>query len=110
MGLFIYDVAGKSVKPFSRYVSDYNGTNAVCSDNWINCTYQDSRDWVWISTNNGGLNCFKPETKDFTNYTVKDFLPSNTVYSITEDFNGNIWFSSDNGRGCFNADTGHFTN
>ncbi len=110
MGLFIYDVAGKSVKPFSRYVSDYNGTNAVCSDNWINCTYQDSRDWVWISTNNGGLNCFKPETKDFTNYTVKDFLPSNTVYSITEDFTGNIWFSSDNGLGCFNADTGHFTN
>lgn len=36
-------------------------------------------------------------------YTVKNGLPSNCVYSATEDLNGNIWFASENGVSRFDG-------
>jgi ligand-binding sensor domain-containing protein len=36
-------------------------------------------------------------------YTVNNGLPSNCVYSATEDLNGNIWFASENGVSRFDG-------
>ena len=92
-GLFRYDAQNSKVESYM----DFMGLNSAYMDNWVNYIYQDSRNYVWFSTNNSGLCCFDPGTGLFSNYTTKDFLPSNTIYSIIEDSSKDIWVSTDNG-------------
>jgi signal transduction histidine kinase/ligand-binding sensor domain-containing protein len=42
------------------------------------------------------------------NYTEKDGLPSNTVYSTLEDDSGNLWLSTNNGLTRFESGTSQF--
>lgn len=45
------------------------------------------------------------ETFFYKNYTTDDGLPTNTVYKIKEDTNGNIILGTDNGLSIFNGTT-----
>ncbi len=56
-----------------------------------------------IGTIQGGLNFFNKRAKTFSNLTIADGLPSNTIYSIKKDTAGYIWFTTDYGLYKFNA-------
>lgn len=70
--------------------------------------YLDSRNYIWISTANGlqmcdlnkiDLSVPSPKLK-FTHFfrdTANDGINSNSVYSMCEDFEGNMWFGTDEG-------------
>ena len=45
-----------------------------------------------------------------TSYTVKDGLPDNSIESILEDENGNLWIGTSSGISFFNADKDIFIN
>ena len=74
---------------------------------------------LWIGTSNG-LNKFiiknKSENSDIYDikidnkfYTVKDGLADNSVNSILEDDNGNLWLGTGSGISFFNTNTESFT-
>ena len=65
------------------------GVKNGLSGSVITSIFQDSKGYMWIATDDGGLNKF--DGKTFTSYTTKNGLPTNTLVSITEDRNGNIW-------------------
>ena len=48
-----------------------------------------------MGTYGGGVSRF--DGLAFTNFTTKDGLPSDVVYAITEDANGDLWFGTDEG-------------
>jgi ligand-binding sensor domain-containing protein len=41
--------------------------------------------------------------KSFTNFTTRDGLNSNSIFSILEDKKGNIWFGTDKGVCIYNG-------
>lgn len=78
----------------------------------------DPRTVLWIGTT-GGLNKFvvKNVSKDIYNvevdivsYTIDDGLPDNSVNSIVEDKDGNLWIGTGSGICFFNVKSEKFTN
>lgn len=69
------------------------------------CFFLDSKGYLWIGTYGGGLSRF--DGNSFTNYTTKDGLNGNSIYSIYEDRTFNLWIGTDNGVNKF--DGKHFT-
>ncbi len=55
-----------------------------------------------IGTIYGGLNFFNTRSKTFTHLSTADGLPSNSIYAIKKDSDGDIWFTTDYGLCKFN--------
>ena len=62
----------------------------------LNCTYKDSRGWIWVGSLNG-LYYFKPGQKDSICVKKEDGMVNEVVHSIIEDGKHNIWVSTSNG-------------
>ena len=76
-------------------LNDHTNPNSL-SDNIVYCLFEDANGALWIGTN-GGLNKFKPDTRQFTHYLEKDGLPNNAVLGILSDAESNLWISTSNG-------------
>lgn len=61
----------------------------------IHCGLQDKMGNLWFGT--GGEGVYKYDGKLFTQFTVKDGLSNNCVWSMMEDKAGNIWFGTTDG-------------
>ncbi len=72
----------------------------------VGCGMQDKEDNIWFGTNGEGL--FYYDGKTFTNFTQKDGLDNNIVYSILGDSAGNIWVGTQTGLNRYNGK--NFTN
>lgn len=55
---------------------------------------EDSQGSLWFSTDGYGAFRYNPADKSFTQFTKKDGLCSNTVWTILEDRQGRIWLTS----------------
>jgi ligand-binding sensor domain-containing protein len=88
------------------YVSKhYDITNGLPS-NSIKCIYKDSRDLLWIGTENG-LCLFNG--KEFKVFTIDNGLAGNDIWKIVEDKKNNLWISCyADGLSMFDGET--FTN
>jgi two-component sensor histidine kinase/ligand-binding sensor domain-containing protein len=58
------------------------------------CLFQDSRGFIWIGANGGGVDVYNG--KSFTNFSVDVGLHDIVINSIAEDNLGNIWLASPN--------------
>jgi ligand-binding sensor domain-containing protein/class 3 adenylate cyclase len=72
----------------------------------VYCVLEDSRGFLWIGTEGGGLARF--DGREFVTYTVGNGLPDNTIRSLYEDAEGNTWFGT-NGHGLGKFDGSKFT-
>jgi ligand-binding sensor domain-containing protein len=61
----------------------------------IKCGLQDKDGNIWFGTTSEGV--YRFNGKVFTQFTRKDGLSSNCVWSILEDNTGNIWFGTSDG-------------
>ena len=70
------------------------------SDNLVYCLLVDSRDRVWVGTNNG-LNRYVADKDGFIRYKHRDddptSLPSDSIRSMLEDSAGRLWFGTSSG-------------
>ncbi|HZS47067.1 MAG TPA: two-component regulator propeller domain-containing protein, partial [Blastocatellia bacterium] len=77
--------------------------------------FQDSRGWFWIGLRFTGVALIKDPTSSplkFINYSTTDGLSSDTVWSITEDNDGRMYFGTSKGLDQLDVTTGvmrHFT-
>lgn len=69
----------------------------------VHCGLQDIAGNLWFGTTGEGV--YRYDGKLFTQYTVKDGLSSNTVWSILEDTKGNIWLGTDAGVCLYDGKT-----
>lgn len=100
-GAYCYKVAQHK---WVHYVS--NASNRSLSFNKIIGVYEDSSKRLWLMTLGGGMCLYRPQTDDFVRYTMKDGLPSNTVYAMAEDRKGQLWLTTSNGLVCFDPTVG----
>ncbi len=68
------------------------GTNQYSN---TRCVVQDKSGDIWFGTTGEGV--YRFDGRSFNQYTIKDGLNSNRVYSMLEDNAGNIWFGTDSG-------------
>ena len=61
----------------------------------VHCGLQDKEGNMWFGTTGEGV--YRYDGKLFTQFTVKDGLSCDKVWSILEDKTGNIWFGTDDG-------------
>ncbi|WP_029280205.1 two-component regulator propeller domain-containing protein [Pedobacter borealis] len=88
-GLNILDA--KTAK-FSYLKNNSRDTNSLIQG-VVNSITNDSRGWIWIGTREG-ISIYNPASRKFTNLSEEVGLPENTVLSLIEDEDHNIWYSS----------------
>lgn len=69
----------------------------------VHCIIQDKKGNFWFGTTGEGV--YRYDGKEFTQFTEKDGLSNNKVWSILEDTDGNIWFGTDDGISQYNGKT-----
>lgn len=65
---------------------------------------------MWLGTEGGGLIKYNMQDENYTQYVVKDGLPSNFVYGILRDGKDNLWISTSKGISNFNSKKNTFIN
>ena len=83
--------------------------NKQLKSKYISDMYLESDSVIWLASYGNGLNRCNLLTGAVTSFTQENGLPSDIVYAIERD-RGNLWFSSENGVGCFNLATRKVTN
>ncbi|MCR5671665.1 MAG: diguanylate cyclase [Butyrivibrio sp.] len=74
----------------------FNAMNLDVRINNVMCLYVDSKNRLWIGTNDSGVVCYEPLTEEIRFYTVNEGLASNSIRSLTEDSEGNIFVATVN--------------
>ena len=92
-GLFIIDLNGK----LQRHVSENSKDNNTILSNKVICLFQDSKDDLWIGTQNGlnRYNVIEDTFEDFvSSESTKNCITGNNIKSICEDHSGNLWIGT----------------
>lgn len=93
-GLSIIDIKNKT----AQNIRHQPGNIKSLPGNTVRTIYRDSKNNIWIGTNNG-LALFNPETEEFTSFqhnpSDPNSLGANYIYSIREMHDGNLWISTD---------------
>ena len=95
-GLLHFDEEHASFKLYQHDSKDKfslsdNSVKAICPDPLFPERY------LWLGTEEGGLNLFDIKQETFRHYTMREGLPSNHISSILSDEKGHLWLATDNG-------------
>jgi len=82
-------------KKTGRFVHLSSADNLLSSDN-VTTLFGDSQHHMWAGTREG-LDLYDPGSNRFQSFRVEDGLPDNTIRSIHEDRQHNIWVTTANG-------------
>ena len=93
---------------FTHYQHDAADPQSL-GNNAVITIYEDQAGTFWIGTL-GGLDKFDRRNDQFTGYTSKDGLSSDSVYGVLGDEQGRIWLSTANGLSRFDPRTESFRN
>ena len=98
ISIFVFGFILWSNSYSQQYVFTNYSINNGLSQSVVNCLFQDSRDYLWIGTQNG-LNRFNGETFDVFSYNPADSnsISNNWIYAIAEDRDGNLWIGTKGG-------------
>jgi len=94
---------------FSSYKLDKADINSL-SHNTVTTIFEDEQGSLWIGTHGGGLNELDRKENNFTRFTKEEGLPSDDIFGILGDKEGNLWLSTSNGISKFNLQTQIFRN
>lgn len=94
---------------FIHYPPDPQKSGMI-SHHVISQVYFDSGGRIWVATLGGGVNLYRSGTNDFLTINTSMGLPDNTIYSLIDDKNGNLWFSSAKGLSRYNPSTNQLNN
>lgn len=94
---------------FTTFVHSEDDPDSIGSNNIRDMRIRANGEF-WITTSGGGLNRFDRDKNSFTRYTVKNGLPTDTLFSIEEDDDSKLWLTSDAGLVKFDPAAGAVEN
>lgn len=80
---------------FTRF-QDYGNTQGLGSAR-VQALLEDSKGYIWVATQSGGVKRWDPRTETVINLTTEVGLPDNTVSALEEDEQGYIWAATSAG-------------
>lgn len=93
IALFIYTHSSGQ----SPYFRNYNKKQGLPSAETY-CVFQDSKGYIWCSSDAGVA---RYDGYEFKVFTTSEGLADNTVFHIYEDRKGRIWFTGFSGKVCY---------
>ncbi len=105
-GLYKYD---KSVDHLKSYFKQGVDRTALSSNN-TRSLLKDRNGKIWIGTTGGGLSVYNSESDNFTTLTEKNGLIDNTIISIIESDDENIWVATRSGISIIDSQTLNIVN
>jgi signal transduction histidine kinase/ligand-binding sensor domain-containing protein len=75
------------------------------SSNAVFCVKEDKKGNIWFGTMGSGIDKLDRSTGKFTNYSIREGFPGNSVHSILVDDLDNLWLATDKGLAQFNTET-----
>ncbi len=94
---------------FKRYQVDPDNSTSI-SSNTVTFIREDSRGYLWVGTEGGGINRFDYNTGHFKRYTSAHGLIDDRVIGMEEDQYGHFWISTLNGLSRFDPEKEKFYN
>lgn len=85
-----------SINRTQQFVSKIGDTTSI-SSNLITHLFEDRNKILWVGTEGGGLNKFDFNNSTFEKINKSHGLPSDVIYGIEQDFDGNLWISTNQG-------------
>ena len=74
--------------------------------NNVNCIHQDAKRRIWVGTEGNGIAMFDSQKGCFESVmTEASGFPSNIIYDILDDVDGNLWISTGGGLAKVKTDT-----
>ncbi len=99
------DIYNYDSDDFIHYpVSSINAGNI--NSQFIITLYIDSRQHIWLGSNDG-LIWFREDENKSRIFTTRDGLAGNTIQGIIEDNRGNLWIGTNNGLSKFTGGVAH---
>ena len=101
-----------SEESFIHLKNDKGNIKSLSSDlAWI--LFKDNEKNLWVGTQSAGMNMLshekiKVEDFSFEHLSVSDGMKDQTVYGIEQDFQGKIWYSSNNGISQYDPQSSSF--
>jgi signal transduction histidine kinase/ligand-binding sensor domain-containing protein/DNA-binding response OmpR family regulator len=77
---------------------------------YVNSVFKDNFDNYWLGTEGQGVYMYNPKRKETRHFGVDEGLPSDIVYGILSDNNGNLWISSNYGISRLNIQSNKIKN
>lgn len=105
-GLFEYHLKTDSL---ITHVHDPNNAFSI-GGNQVRALHLDKNNNLWVGTKSTGLYLYDRVNKKFISKSSLSNLPSNTVYSILEDQQGNLWMGTHEGISCYHPNSDKFYN
>ncbi len=103
-GLNLYQ---RDRKQFVRFRFDPDSDLSI-GDNSVNVIFEDLEERIWIGTSGGGLSLYNSRDQTFRTYSEKEGLAGTNVLGIIEDFNSNLWITTENGLNLYLDKSGKF--
>ena len=91
----------KGSNEFVHFFREENNPSSLNS-NIIYSMFEDDEGYLWLGTNGEGINKFDPNTGKAKHYSTKNGLPGNEIFSVLQDRNGDMWFTTNQGLCKFN--------
>jgi signal transduction histidine kinase/streptogramin lyase len=97
MGLFSMPMDAPSEKTMVNYRRHPGDPRSLSGDRVL-CLYVDSRDQLWVGTENAGLNLWDRTRRSFWRYEPDLYNPSslsnNSIHAVFQDRTGNFWIGT----------------
>lgn len=104
-GVFWFNPLTRQQGHLLNNISDSNSL----SNNSINYIFEDTKHFIWFATEGGGVCRLSPDKKSFKTLTTSNGLPSNFIFAIQQDDNGQMWVSTSKGLVSMRQDFSNLT-
>jgi ligand-binding sensor domain-containing protein/signal transduction histidine kinase/DNA-binding response OmpR family regulator len=74
------------------------------SDNFVTTTLVDSKNRIWVGTNNGGLYEYRTATGDFRSFRNEALINEPCICALIEDNDGALWITTNQGLFCYHPE------
>ena len=96
----ILRINGNFNNPKSLNIQYYNASNGKFTINDATNCLEDSKHRLWAISNSGGLYRYNEKNDQFENVNKDFHWDFDRIFSIVEDVNGCLWFTTDNALVC----------
>lgn len=109
-GTVLYRYDGYKFTPFTHDPANLNSLSKAR----LTTLYADRTGYIWIGTDGSGLDKFDPKKGTFVHYRSNRYnqfsIICDTIRTVLEDKNGNIWVGTKGGLSKYDTTTQKFTN
>lgn len=91
---------------FTHYKKDIDDPHSICGNEVVSL-FEDDKGNIWAGTRSEGLSRFDPKTEQFVSYRSDDAsklpIPDNTINSILQDSDKQLWIATNQGLAYYKA-------